>query len=221
VRTFLSGARASPCFTSGSALTLRTVTLLGAIDLGDRMLLAGDGQVILTDDGMATVREPSEKVWRLARTPTVMWGFTGESDVGYAFKAWLDAQVFSSWDQLQGAAVGQLALINGNVRAIAEVARAKRDGAEALICGYLAGESRRLVLASDGGAVTNLPNPVFIGGGAPHATVAWEALSRVVDANALRPAECFTHVMEAAADRLVALGLPVTTLEATRELPRI
>jgi hypothetical protein len=150
-----------------------------------------------------------------AAVPTILWGFAGEVGLGQRFTDWIDQQARpSSWNDLQAAAMNVLAQINGQRRGLGQITRVEGEPIEVLMCGYVAGESRIVVLDSDGSWWEPSETPVWLGAGVGHAAIAWDALTRVLPHGAVHTEQNFRHVLEAAASRLVTLGLPVGLLEA-------
>jgi hypothetical protein len=182
---------------------------LGAINLGDWILLMADGVVMHTnDEGAADRRESDvEKIWRHAKHQNVLWGFAGTQGVGLMFKRWFDGRSFASWDVLLGSANSQLAVMNGDASRLAKTADAEDhfQPATVLVAGYLGTAPEIAVIYSDGG-FSREHSVQFVNGANVSAFAAWEALRRASAGGVFRPEYSFRLAMTVALDLGPALG---------------
>ena len=184
------------------------MTLLGILDCGDRVLLAGDTRMLSQDSGIH-IAETVDKIWHF--TPNVVWGYTGDSGVGDEFKGWLEAQSFQSWYALGEAAKVHLATLNGRAQKLGHLAEAPRQHTACLIAGWISGEKHVGVITADGGFPAIPRTPAFLGSGMPFAAVSWEVVKELTPDGDVEAA--FRVIMETTAAHVPMLG-PVAYLEA-------
>jgi hypothetical protein len=198
--------------TNPDGVRLGPMTLLGAIELDDKVLFAADGVVYRSGPaGVSEVRQRVPKAWRHPRH-AVAWGFTGDESIGLDFNRWIQDQEFKNWSTLIDRCNQMVASLNGNAVRLADIAGTSGHPIDALVAGYMDG-AKIVHLYGDGTArfVPDPGQPLFLGGGFGPSYVAWESLKRAVDP--FDPETNFRLVIETAIDTLAALGGPAQYLE--------
>ena len=175
------------------------MTLLGALRLDDRILLAGDTKLIFEKPGIDRMFVPGPKLFCPPGMPGIAWGFTGAQAVGLGFGRWLQQQTFADWEALESAAQSVLVELNGQGRTRALAARA--DGfqpVDVLVAGYFNGNGKLLWFDEEGG-VTELPERhTFMGGAAVLAFSTWHACTLLLTDTDLHSRRTFEVVMSTA-----------------------
>jgi hypothetical protein len=194
------------------------MTLLGGIQLAKKVLVASDGIVMHTDEsGMSYLRESVPKVWKHPSVPTLIWAYTGDVGIGVSFNEWVETQApMEAWPVLLEAASEKLATLNGEARRRAKIAEKQREGISALFGGYIDAVGKVALVADDGGVLPLEQDTVlFLGGGAPHAKTAWQALQMAMGKD-FDPADAFRIAMDAAIEVVPALGGPTQMYSASQ-----
>jgi hypothetical protein len=190
------------------------MTLLGAVDLGDRLLFASDGVVMHSNnEGQINAREPAEKVWRHP-TMNVVWGFSGAVNTGLAFNDWFRTLSAGTWEVLIPEAIEHLAPLNGEARRLARVSEAPESPVSVLAAGYLDDGPRIVAFDTDGGHIEVPPGaPGFDGGGAPHALVGWFVLQQALPPQVFDTEKAFRLAFITAVGVVPMCGPPITFLD--------
>lgn len=153
------------------------LTVIGAMDCGDHLLLAADSQV---SDGQVTWQQ--QKLDFLSDRP-LAWGFAGAEDIGVDFGRWLRSYTWGTgddWYAFRDVAAQELARLNGNKRRLVHRARARlgpEDTAILLLAGYI-GREPKILEIDDGARPTFLSEGRFtsVGTGKAHAGIAYRTL---------------------------------------------
>jgi hypothetical protein len=120
---------------------VEAMTLIGAMDCGDGLLLAADREV--TADG---IRVPTKTKIRRTQNPPLAWAIAGDQGLGAQFDDWLQARTAkpftpkddmtpTPWDQLKLEAANRLNTLNGQRKL--EVARAQEQVSRDYFAGLL------------------------------------------------------------------------------------
>jgi hypothetical protein len=190
------------------------VTLLAALRLDDRILIASDGATY-SDDG---ILRRTDKLWRLPNNGSVAWGFAGAEPIGALFHDWIMAVAPNTWDELIGPARERLAELNGEASKYAIIARAmdRLRPVSVLMAGYINAVPNVVALDGTGNPSWSVDeNPFFGGSAAGTASIAWEAVRRAVGDDRLFTSKEFVHVIETTVEMAPYVGPPVTVLELT------
>jgi hypothetical protein len=188
------------------------MTLLGVLDLDDRMLFAGDRLIIDNNTPLneLPLTQDTDKLRRLEQQPSLIWGFSGEVPIGRDFGKWIAQQKFASWKQLRAECLGALAPLNGRARELAMLSRTEKtfEGCEILIGGWIGKERGLLNLDNERGDHEPSTDPSFYGFAKPAAQIAWLVLEATSGARDDREV-AFRRVMDIAVKRVLSLDGPV------------
>jgi ATP-dependent protease HslVU (ClpYQ) peptidase subunit len=114
------------------------MTVLGAMVIGDQAWIGADSQVEVDLGGEMRVKQTFQKVFRLDKDPTILWGFAGSITVGFALRDWIQSKSFSSWRDLRSRVGKRVAEILGEANATAEIAGQPPTGLfEVVIAGII------------------------------------------------------------------------------------
>lgn len=181
------------------------MTLIGAVKTDTELLLGADRALIYGSPSTGRFNVPAPKLFKSSSQPSFEWGFAGNQPPGLWFGAWLDKQIFTSWDQAATGMGRALAAANGEGRARAVKAGAGTfEGVEVLVIGDEFGEGRVLYVDEEGGTAFLEDQPMFIGGGAPFAMAAYNTAVRTGAATA----DAFRAAIEVATEVVPLLGQP-------------
>lgn len=191
------------------------MTLLGAIDVGDRVMLAADVALVHTESReLFIVHDHVDRVWRHICMPGLMWGFTGDGAVGRNFNAWIQARTFDSWSELLTGSQHLVRRLNDAAKRFADNAGAPRAPVNLLIAGHLGSESVVAIVHENGDLSCAGPrDPIFLGSDARSAVAAWHALKLALQESFV-PEQGFRYAMDSAIAATPALGGPARVYEA-------
>ncbi len=185
------------------------VTLLGAVVLDEKVLVAGDAKNVSTDHASdASDWSVQDKLYSKHDGYTsVVWGWYGQADVGEKFRIYMENTLFDSWDSFEELArptLRALNIANGN------------PSTGILVAGYMAGVAG-ITWINKWNAIEHNANVSFSGFGRVAAKTGY--LAAQIARPSMSEEQRFLTAMRSAVATVEGLDFPIHTWTCESGLP--